>query len=338
MLDVMIEGGADVPLSHEPATTSEELRTPRNKATRFATLNCRTLADPTRIEALAAHARQLQVDVLALQETKRTPQAPPVSLGHGYAFHETPASTTANAGVAMILSPAAAATDPTIVTLQPTRVIAAEFHNRTVIAVYAPTCADPAEQEATQHIIDVYIGSKPATHEIIVMGDLNARPMDQVRQRSTKQVRQSAEMLEDFFERTSMHPCNVNFPGKGTPFTHRWGTLDYICVKRRFKSSAKNVTVCTPIVKTDHRMVVADIAVKWSTAKATTRKAPPKDFSVLTTTRSRREADARTRVLTDVMDARDYDDLVLRFRAAQQHLPDAPSVVQHSSWKNDTVD
>eukprot|EP00760_Papus_ankaliazontas_P009027 PhM_4_TR13956/c1_g1_i9/m.32052 len=49
-------------------------------------------------------------------------------------------------------------------------------------------------------------------------------------------------------------------------------------------------------------------------------------------------ADARTRVLTDVMDARDCDDLVLRFRAAQQHLPDAPSVVQHSSWKNDTVD
>eukprot|EP00759_Apiculatamorpha_spiralis_P049216 PhF_6_TR44202/c2_g1_i5/m.67838 len=256
------ETGGNVPV---PTIETDLTLERTDKRQIYMTLNARSITDDARLFSAIALAEDRHVAVLVLTETRRRDPLPPIA---DWTVYETPADGKGNHGCAVILHKTIAQLAVKSETIIPHRVVAVHLRNHTVYGVYNATCAAPSDQDMVYHKLAVHMNANSARK--IALGDLNARPREQAK---SKPVVTASQKFEDFLEETGLIAVNVDFPGRGTPPTHKGVTLDYVLVDKRLRSSAKRLFVLPPPFPTDHAVLAVEIAVKW---KAPARP-PPRD-------------------------------------------------------------
>jgi len=261
-VEVSTGTGGDVPGPSDRAYTSEQAKTPNQLRYGFLTLNARSLTDDARIYAALALAHARGVGVVVFCETKKRTSFDPIP---EWNIFEAPANESGQWGCAVLVHNSLMQSFVRSEVVVPHRVVSVEFERCVVLGVYAPTFAKAEAQETVLSTTSAHLRTK-GTKRRIIMGDFNARPLTQCR--SNRKLAAASRRFSDFLLQNGLVASNVDFPGKGTPYTCGKATLDYIVVDKRFKSSVRNVLKLDAPFPTDHAALKAHIRVKWSTAKS----------------------------------------------------------------------
>ena len=154
----------------------------------------------------------------------------------------------------------------------------------TMVSVYSPTeCSSKEEAEEFHDNLRVAIKDVPAHHLLMVVGDLNAH-LSKLNEEDTgwywhKVSNRNGGLLRDTILEGQLEATNHRFQKKpGKLWTHLSdGTLtksqiDYILVRKKWRSSVKNTEACNSFnsLGSDHRVVLS--SVKLSLRKS---KRPP---------------------------------------------------------------
>jgi len=235
----------------------------------FITLNARSLTDDARIYAALALGNVRGAGVIVFCETKRQNEIGPIP---EWNLFQTPANTKGQWGCAVLVHQSLMLGFVRCEVVVPHRVVALEFDRHVIMAVYAPTFMNAEDQENVLNSISHFLKQR-GTKRRVIMGDFNARPLKQCR--TNRRLRAASHRFTDFLLHNDLVASNVCFPGKGTPFTYKKSTLDYIVVDKRFKSSVKNILTLQAPFKTDHVALMAEIQVKWAKPKKCTKEHRP---------------------------------------------------------------
>jgi exonuclease III len=238
------------------------------KRTKIATLNCRSAKREGKMQVLCAHCAQNRVDAIVLTETKRRQQQDHHM--EGWTVTETDGDNKGNSGVAVLSAPGLEVTKSEIIVEH--RAISVHMPHITIIAIYAPTCQRQRDQEDFYNRVAEYTSKIPGTTPVIIAGDFNARPLATAK---GPLQRASAIRLRDFLAQTGFTGANRNM----IPTHAAGGTLDYIFVRKRFASSIFSQRVSRPPIRSDHKMVTAEIFVKWRVKKCEDTPAKQRDYS-----------------------------------------------------------
>jgi len=261
-VEVSTGRGVTAPTPDFEQIPSKQAKTANELRYGFLTLNARSLTDDARIYAALALAHARGVGTLVLCETKRRANFDPIP---GWKIFETPANESGQWGCAVFCHESVMHSFVRSDVVVPHRVVSVEFDRCVTLGVYAPTFAEAECQENVLNSISHFLTMKGKKRRIL-MGDFNARPLTQCR--SNRKLAAASRRFTDFLLQNDLVASNVDFPGKGTPYTCGKATLDYIIVDRRFKSSVRNVLKLDAPFPTDHAALKAHIRVKWSTAKS----------------------------------------------------------------------
>ena len=257
---------------------------------RIATINIRTLQDDFKLAAVVKAAEQLGIDVLALQEVRRTSSGTftfdDESI-QGWQFTWSGHKRKHQHGVALLLAPHVHIKSTT--EHLAARIISAHVRvhgmDLALLNAYAPHDATPSEASKDSF----YVALSKAKHEldktprfkIIPLGDFNATissdskssgAWDSVLGRNNSDrvttngngdrllkwcVNNNMMIMNSFFASKRIHRETWRNPATGT-----WKRIDYICATRWVSKMVQNCRVYTGasrLFDTDHRLLVMTI-------------------------------------------------------------------------------
>ena len=202
-----------------------------------------------------------------------------------------------------------------------------------VVVVNSPTeaASDEEAEEVHQNLRDA-IATIPAHDMLLVVGDLNAKLRDDVAGFTYhSSTNRNGQLLLETNEECNLEPTNIRFqrkPEKRWTFLsnglHTKALLDYVLVRRKWKSSVKDsrVTNSFASVGSDHRAVICRVQMSFRKKKRMVRKVVY-DVSPLST-----DQDLRDRYAVSVRN---------RFDILQDGCEDVLSATIKYSWFTDAV-
>ena len=266
---------------HFPCTKLVDCALPDNcsrREFRVATLNARTLSDPSLVDILVAQMVSLHIEALGIQETRSSFTEHDMPTGWQYA--SIPADN-GHSGVALILSPRLAQTAKDLVTIVAHRAFAVETLDFHFVVFYAPTSEHQSEQESAYEEVATFCDAHKGVKPIILLTDANA----DIGHKHTESSRASSSAcrFHDFLARCSLTPHVSSSKGRPMPTFYspnRKAVIDYVCISSRWRSWFKSFASVNPAVSSDHRMLVVSLFKRF--AKDTPPKSSkPPDYSTL---------------------------------------------------------
>jgi exonuclease III len=314
-----------------------------NRTTTVAVFNPRSIKHIARIDALCAYAHLHCIDLLVIPETRRSQyQQPPATTG-GFLYVEELGNDRGLHGVGILIHPKLKATYRYHKSLHTNRAVLCVFERFTFIAVYMHTFVQLQERDILFDELTAAVQSIHRFRPLIVAGDFNSRPDPNNIDSPDIRLKRAAEQFQEFLQGNDLTCANINFPGKGTPKTHTFGTLDYICTRSSARSCIRDIKIRDGPFRSDHKFLSATLKIHTA-ATTSKRGVEKKDTYLLTYNRypvwQRAFVSAFFSFAPPLLDSATitYQDFCCRVQAGMEILPVAskkPKLQSH--WKNDAV-
>ena len=280
-------GEAEVPPSLAAAT---KLKRPGNThplcsnpthLMKFATWNVRTLMD-----ALVGHElRRLDIDIVALQETRLPAEGKIGEIGSGYTFYWKGLShhdkcihgvgLTIKTSVLKHLKEFPIGLSERLMTA---RLALQNDDHLTLVCAYAPTLdANDTVKETFYAALDKVLANTPKRDRLLILGNSNARvgpdheTWSPIGHNGIGKINQSGQLLLTKCTDHNLLITNKLFPlknrYKGTwqhPRSKHWHQIDFIIMKSRDRKEVKKARaiIGSDSCLTDHRLVKCEITIK----------------------------------------------------------------------------
>lgn len=269
--------GPRVSTTTEPRTT----RPPLPPRISIATLNCRTLKDSWRLRECVVLCKSMNIDVLAIQETRRRNQTDIET--NGYVLKTTPANSSGVGGIGFLFSPRAwkAVLDISLTPRIASVDIQTEKRMIRIVNVYAPTAPatehDPSETESVYSRLGNIVNQTPSRILLTILGDFNA-PLNAerhlVRNQAPGQENANSDHLRALLNGHNMWTVNGNIRQHPRSLPTFYGPnkritrLDWILTRYSQRHHFKSVrnTRLTSLLS-DHTLLTTQIDGTWHRGK-----------------------------------------------------------------------
>jgi endonuclease/exonuclease/phosphatase family metal-dependent hydrolase len=251
----------------------------------------------------------LQLDFLALQETKRSIADETLRLPHGYVFYGSSTSSRSS-GVGVLLSRRAVSVVKDVAVVEPDRVIKIKLEDFDVLSVYMPTRDRPAERDKLFGAVGAVLReARPA----VLLGDFNADPRKQRIRDGDLQ-----DFCDQFDLRFARHNKNTWYGTSGTT-----SQLDHIVVANRYASCLGACRTVTAVIPTDHRLLTCEIRFRF-VARRPARKdrSTRRDYDSLAFTPKLRSCFNTSFLAAAASAAQKMDAAISEVRAVEEQLKD----------------
>ena len=315
-----------------PPTNRTTLRLWGPKGIILCTWNCRTMTDRAKIDCLICVLISRCVHLAALQETRRTSDSPQVDVPGWLWFESVYPGDTAQAGVAILISPQLAPAFVSFHVIVPGRVIAVKLLRLTILSVYMPIYTAPEERQAVFDAISSFVSELPRRNLLVELGDFNSRPLNQVTRRNQPLYR-AAQEFDDYLQSEDLFTQLVLEKDPVTQKTHKQSTLDYALLPNRQRHALQNYNTSYLPVQSDHKLLA--IRIRYRTPKIDKNAVPPQpkpDFKALRT-----DAELRRNFVSPFKGVTTYDDFVGAYRIAKELLPSQLRASMQPTYKADLV-
>ena len=296
---------------------------------KIATFNCRTLKSDNRVLELIELVRKKCIDVLTIQEHRRTKTAlrTNINIPTGYRLFMNDTHSPGVGGIGFVISPRCSY-----------KLISSEFFSTRIgkllfdisrrrihiLSIYAPTAIDAHTNETMFFTtLSSIVDAIPTHDHLFICGDLNATlPVDKVRVKNRcGEANRNTKMLQSFIERYDLLAANAytrqkhrSLPTFDGP-NWRKTRLDRIFCPLHYRCSLrKSNTIMTSVITSDHRFVTAGFSLKWPARKSRSKQI---DWTSLIT------PDIRSAFVTDVRQeiSSGSDFRLAVLQASVRHLP-----------------
>ena len=297
---------------------------------KIATFNCRTLRSDHRVLELIELVRIKCIDVLAIQEHRRTKTAlvTDINIPTGYRLLMDDTHSPGVGGIGFVISPRCSY-----------KLIYSEFFSTRIgklvfdisrrrihiLSIYTPTAIDAHTNETMSFYdrLSSIVDAIPSRDHLFLCGDFNATlPVDKVCVKNRcGEANRNTKMLQSFIERHDLLAANAytrqkhrSLPTFDGP-NGRKTRLDSIFCPLRYRCNLrKSNTLKTYVITSDHRFVTASFSKKWPARKSRSKQI---DWTSLIT------PDIRSAFVTDVRQEIDSgsDFRLAVLQASVRHLP-----------------